>query len=89
MSASTKILNHTNSKAIVIPVNIVQSDEKGKYIYTLQSKNGKSSAFRKSVTLGQLYDDQIEILAGLTPGDEIIVQGYQNLYEGQLVENQK
>lgn len=89
MSASTKILNHTNSKAMVIPVNIVQSDEKGKYIYTLQHKDGKSLATRKSVTLGQLYDDQIEILAGLSQGDEIIVQGYQNLYEGQLVENQK
>lgn len=87
MSAYTKILNHSNLKAMVIPVNIIQSDDKGKYVYALQEKDGKMLAIKKSVTIGQLYDDNIEILSGLVSGDQIITQGYQNLYEGQLVEN--
>lgn len=89
MSAYTKILNHTNSKAMVIPVNIIQSDEKGKYVYVLVSKDGKNIAAKKSVVIGQLYDDNIEILSGLNAGDAVIIQGYQNLYEGQVVENQQ
>lgn len=89
MSAYTKILNHTNSKAMVIPVNIIQSDEKGKYVYVLVSKDGKNIAAKKSVVIGQLYDDNIEILNGLNAGDAVIIQGYQNLYEGQVVENQQ
>ena len=85
MSAYTKILNHSNSKAMVIPVNIIQSDEKGKYVYVLVSKDGKNIAAKKSVVIGQLYDDNIEILNGLNAGDAVIIQGYQNLYEGQVV----
>ncbi len=87
MSAYTKILNHSNLKAMVIPVNIIQSDEKGKYVYVLQEKEGKKLATKKSVVIGQLYDDNIEILSGLVSGDQIITQGHQNLYEGQLIEN--
>jgi RND family efflux transporter MFP subunit len=87
MSAYTKILNHSNSKAMVIPINIIQTDEKGKYIYALQEKDGKKVAVKKAVIIGQLYDDNIEILSGLVSGDQIITQGHQNLYEGQLIEN--
>ncbi len=87
MSAYTKILNHSNAKAMVIPVNIIQTDEKGKYIYALQVKDGKKTAVKKSVTIGQLYEDNIEILSGLVSGDQIIIQGHQNLYEGQFIED--
>ncbi len=87
MSAYTKILNHSNLKAMVIPVNIIQSDEKGKYVYILQEKEGKKLATKKAVVIGQLYNDNIEILSGLVSGDQIITQGQQNLYEGQLIEN--
>jgi len=87
MSAYTKILNHSNSKAMVIPVNIIQTDEKGKYIYAMQEKDGKKIAVKKPVTIGQLYDDSIEILSGLVSGDQIITQGHQNLYEGQFIED--
>ncbi len=87
MSAYTKILNHSNSKAMVIPINIIQTDEKGKYVYALQEKDGKKVAVKKVVIIGQLYDDNIEILSGLVSGDQIITQGHQNLYQGQLIEN--
>ena len=87
MSAYTKVLNHSNSKAMVIPVNIIQTDEKGKYIYAMQEKDGKKIAVKKPVTIGQLYDDNIEILSGLVSGDQIITQGHQNLYEGQFIED--
>ncbi len=87
MAASVKILNHSNPKAMVIPANLIQSDEKGKFIYVMKEQDGKKTASRKPVTLGHLYGDDIEILAGLTSGDNVIIQGYQNLYEGQVIEN--
>ena len=88
MAASVKILNHTNSKAIVIPINIVQSDEKGKYVYLVKDgQNGKKITHKKNVVLGELYGEDIEILSGLTAGDKLIIQGYQNLYEGQVVQD--
>jgi len=87
MAASVKILNHSNPKAMVIPVNLVQSDEKGKYIYIMKEAEGKKVASRRQVTLGHLYGEDIEIVSGLASGDNVIIQGYQNLYEGQVVEN--
>ncbi len=86
MGASVKILNHANTKAIVVPVNIIQSDEKSKYVYVMKdSNNGKKIAHKINVTIGEVYGDEIEILNGITSGDKLITQGYQNLYEGQII----
>ena len=87
MAAYVKILNRSNSKAMVVPVNLIQSDTKGKYVYLLKEKDGKKLAQKVNVLLGQMYGDDIEILSGLSSGDQVIVQGYQNLYEGQIIEN--
>lgn len=86
MSAIAKILNHSTSKAIVVPVNVVQSDEKGKYVFVMgQNTSGKKVAQRKSVVIGALYGENVEITSGLSTGDQLIVKGYQNLYEGQII----
>jgi RND family efflux transporter MFP subunit len=87
MSASVKILSHSNAKAVVISVNIVQSDEKGKYVYVMADEGGQKVAKKVNVTLGDLYGDQIEILSGLKPGDKLVTKGYQELYEGQILNN--
>ncbi|MBC7884834.1 MAG: efflux RND transporter periplasmic adaptor subunit [Saprospiraceae bacterium] len=86
MSAIAKILNHSTSKAIVIPINIVQSDEKSKYVFIMGKNDaGKTVAKRITVVLGALYGEDVEILSGLTTGDKLVTKGYQNLYEGQLI----
>jgi multidrug efflux pump subunit AcrA (membrane-fusion protein) len=40
------------------------------------------------VTIGQLYDDKIEIKSGLKVGDQLVTDGFQGLYEGQLLTTQ-
>lgn len=86
MAAIAKILNHSSSKAIVIPINVVQSDEKGKYVFVMsKNESGKSVASRKIVTLGALYGENVEIISGLSAGDQLVTKGFQNLYEGQLI----
>lgn len=87
MSASVKVLRHSNARAIVIPVNIVQSDEKGKYVYLMDEEGSQKTAKKVSVTLGELYGGQIEILSGLQAGDKLVTKGYQDLYDGQVVNN--
>ena len=86
MAAIAKILNHSTLKAIVIPINNVQSDEKGKYVFVMgKNEKGKTIAQRKTVVMGALYGEKVEILSGLGTGDLLITKGYQNLYEGQLI----
>jgi len=85
-SAVVKILDYASANAIVIPVNVVQSDETGKYVYVLsKSSNGKTTAHRIVVTIGEVYGEKVEIKAGLKAGDQLVTEGFQNLYEGQNI----
>ncbi len=85
-SAVVKILDYAAANAIVIPVNVVQSDETGKYVYVVsKSSNGKTLAHRVVVTIGEVYGEKVEIKAGLKAGDELVTEGFQNLYEGQNI----
>ncbi len=83
--AIVKILDHEAKNAIVIPVETVQSDEKGKYVYVAAVEGNKTVARKKAITIGEFYDELIEVNAGLTTGDKLITKGYQGLYDGQLI----
>ena len=83
--AIVKILDHEAKNAIVIPVETVQSDEKGKYVYVATQEGNKTVARKRAVTIGEFYDEMIEVNAGLTTGDKLITKGYQGLYDGQLI----
>jgi membrane fusion protein, multidrug efflux system len=85
-SAVVKILDYAAANAVVIPVNVVQSDETGKYVYVqIKSGNGKTLAHRVIVALGEVYGEMVEIKAGLKAGDLLVTEGFQNLYEGQMI----
>lgn len=81
--ALVRIKDYQNSKAIVVPLTTLQTDEKGKYVYVLSNENGKSIARKKQVQIGEIYGEQIEVKSGLNEGDQLITQGFQSLYEGQ------
>jgi RND family efflux transporter MFP subunit len=83
--AVVKILDHEAKNAIVIPVETVQSDEKGKYVYVATQEGNKTFARKRAVTIGEFYDELIEVNAGLASGDKLITKGYQGLYDGQLI----
>ena len=77
-----KIKDYTKKNAVIIPINIVQNDDKGKFIFVAVTENGKLIARKKTITIGEFYGNNIEILAGLTVGEQIITEGYQSLYDG-------
>jgi RND family efflux transporter MFP subunit len=83
--AVVKILDHEAKNAIVIPVETVQSDEKGKYVYVAVLEGNKTVARKRTVSIGEFYDELIEVNAGLVKGDKLITKGYQGLYDGQLI----
>ncbi|MEI7734473.1 MAG: efflux RND transporter periplasmic adaptor subunit [Ferruginibacter sp.] len=85
-TAIIKIKDYSADNAIVIPVNMVQTDEKGKYVYIMiKGSNAKTIAKKVTVLLGEVYGDNVEIKSGLTGGEQLITEGYQGLYEGQAV----
>ncbi len=85
MIAYVKIKDYTNETCIVLPVNIIQSNQDGKYVYVVAKDGGKNTAARKKITTGMDYNGESEILSGLNAGDQVITAGYQSLKEGSAV----
>ena len=83
--AQVRILDYSAANAIAIPVNTVGTDEKGKYVYISVSEGGKLIARKKQITVGELYNELIEVKTGLAAGDQLITEGFQNIYDGQLL----
>jgi len=83
--ALVRIQDYNINNTITVPVNTVQSDEKGKFVMVAVKENGKTVAKKKTVVIGQFYGDKMEIKSGLQTGDVVVTDGYQSLYEGQAI----
>ena len=83
--ALIRIMDYAANNTFTIPVNTLQTDEQGKYVLVAVTENGKTYARKKRVDAGQLYEAQLEIKSGLAAGDILITDGFQNLYDGQLI----
>jgi len=83
--ALVKILDYTAPNSIAVPLNTLQTGENGKYVLLAQKQGNKMIAEKKDVQIGQLYGDSIEIKSGLQPGEQLITDGFQGLFEGQPI----
>lgn len=84
--AVVRILDHASKNATVVPVETIQTDDKGKYVFVMREEKGKKIARKVPVTVGQFYDEQIEVIGGLNTGDILVTRGFQGLYEGQRID---
>jgi RND family efflux transporter MFP subunit len=85
MTATMKILDYESKGTVAVPINVVQSDEKGKYVYVMEKAGDKMVARKKVVIAGEAYNGLIEIKTGLSGGELIITDGYQTVYDGQAI----
>ena len=84
--AAIKIKDFSAANTVVIPLNLIQSDEKGKYVFVIgESVKGKKIAVKKSVIIGETYGEKAQINNGLDKTDILITEGYQSLYDQQEV----
>ena len=84
--ATVKLQDYAAPKAMTIPVNTLQNDDKGKYVMVAtKDKDGSLMAHKRSITIGQSYADKVEVTGGLDLGDQLITDGFQGLYEGQPI----
>jgi RND family efflux transporter MFP subunit len=85
--ASVRIKDYSAPNAIVIPVNLVQTDEHGKYVFAVEKDSkGRTVAAKKPVVIGESYNSMIEIKGGLQAGMQLITAGYQSVYDKQLIQ---
>ncbi len=83
--ATIKILDYKAKGAITVPVNVVQTDEKSKYLYIIEKSGDKWLVRKKIVIVGESFNGISEIKSGLKEGEVIVTEGYQTVYDGQAV----
>ena len=86
--AMVKIRDYAKQNAVTIPMNALQNDEQGKFVMVASNENGKMIARRRAVVVGELYNNQLEVKSGIQQGDVLITEGFQGLYDGQLISTQ-
>lgn len=75
--------NTTDTAKVSVPLKYVLLDYPDKrFVWIVDKEN---VAQQKSVTLGALTGNNVEILSGLQSGDKIITDGYQNISSGSKV----
>jgi RND family efflux transporter MFP subunit len=80
-----KVVDYKSPKAIVIPINTVQKNESEVYVLISDMVDGKQVAIQRNVTIGKIYNDKAEITSGLKEGDKLIVTGYNDLNNNELI----
>lgn len=83
--ALAQIQDYSTPNVITIPINTLQTDDKGKYVLVATQDKGKLVAKKRAISIGQTYGDKVEIKSGLQQGDQLITDGFQSLYDGQLI----
>jgi RND family efflux transporter MFP subunit len=83
--ANVQVQDYAAPSAVTIPVNTLQNDDKGKFVMVAVNEGGKMLARKRPVTVGELYQDRLEVKSGLQASDQLITEGFQNLYDGQLL----
>ncbi len=84
-TALIKIKDYNASQSITIPVNTLQTDDKGKFVMIAVQEGAKLRARKRQVFAGQFYGDRLEVKSGLNAGDKVITEGFQSVYDGQLL----
>jgi RND family efflux transporter MFP subunit len=86
MVAKIKITDYQAKNAISVPTNAIQRTENGEFVMVAEMNNAKEFVAKKrQIVSGKSSDGRTEILSGLKESDAVIVVGFQELNEGQIV----
>ena len=77
-----KMRDYMNDQALVVPTKLIQRDDDGTFIYSVDSNNGNLKATKLHVETGMSFDSHTEILAGLQGSEVVIDQGFRDVTEG-------
>ena len=85
MIAIIQINDYHSENSIQVPMNVIQADQAGSYVYVIHPKDKYFTAVKQQVIVGNSYNGVVEILQGLSVGDKVISIGYQELVDGEYV----
>ncbi len=75
------------SSTFVLPLASIINDPDGVYVYIAEAadSDGEAVVTRRAIALGELTQDGVEVVDGLSPGDNVIIAGVSVIRPGQRV----
>ena len=85
--ATVKLNDYTSENAVTIPQNVVQQNAAGENIAFVVEPQTDSTgiARRRVIETGYNYNERLEVLEGIQPGEIVIVEGARTVQDGQEV----
>jgi len=84
--AIVRIKDYYREDALVIPSELIQSDNQGNYVYAVDSASEELKAKKVHISSGRSYQAKTEVLQGLQAGMVIIDAGHREVTDGALVQ---
>lgn len=85
--AILNIMDFESPNALVVPSIVVKQDSRGEFLFIAENNlSGENIARKVYVKTGMAYQDNTMVSEGLTPGQRVIVSGYNLVGNGSLVE---
>lgn len=81
VTVEIKVLVYENPQAIIIPRNVMMTDDKGHFLFTEQNGRAVKVYTENGKESGLYY----EISKGLKPGDKLIITGVDQLEDGTTI----
>lgn len=86
--ATLRIKDFEADEALVVPAISIGNDAKGAFLFVVNEQDGKSTATKKYITSGRSSDGRTMVTEGLKAGDSVVVEGYNEIANGDLVKIQ-
>ena len=86
MVATVFVTRATLSDVYVVPRPALIREESGFMVYTVDRSTSAPVAERRPVVTGSSYGNEVVIQSGLTDGDEVVVQGQNNVSQGERLD---
>jgi macrolide-specific efflux system membrane fusion protein len=75
MSADVRVLLDRRRGILTLPIEAVITDERGSYANLLKPEStGQNQPQRQDITVGVRNDRELEVVAGLSDGDQVLIQ---------------
>ncbi len=83
--ATLKIKDFEVADALVVPAIAIGKDAKGAFLFVINEEDGTKKAVKKYVTTGRTSGGQTRVTEGLNSGDRVVIEGYNEVANGDLV----
>lgn len=83
--AVLRIEDFHEPNAVVVPTNLILSDNQGDYVYVAKEQDGQLTAVKNQIERGMTYDSETMIVSGLTGNEQLINEGFREVAEGMRI----